>query len=171
RAHRPVSASRNVGTPESLDMPAPVVTTTQRAARRAWAAACTDASAVFNISGWSSLWKTPSVESKRGPARRRPREPRTARDNWLQSGGIQGRPQVPSPVRSAAARGRGVVHKNTHIGNPHLPDDADLLLLQPLLELLEQVHGTRDARRGQSLDGARREPALQLAGTQQHLEP
>src|SRR5256885_11476545 len=36
------------------------------------------------------------------------------------------------------SRGRGVVHKNTNIRNPHLPDDADLLLLQPLLELLEQ---------------------------------
>src|ERR1041384_1523742 len=105
----------------------------------------------------SSLWKTPSVASARRPARRRPREPRTARDNWLQSGGIQSRLQVPSRVRPAAARGGGGVHKNTHIGNPHLAHDADLLLLQPLLELLEQVHGARDARRGESLDGARSE--------------
>jgi len=49
--------------------------------------------------------------------------------------------------------------------------DADLLLFEPLLELLEQVDRPGDARRGQPLDGAGRETALELAGAQQYLQP
>src|SRR4029077_9719637 len=103
----------------------------------------------------SPLWKTPPVEPARVRARGKPRPPRAPRDILLPSGEIEYRLQVPSRVRPAAARTRGLLHKNnTHIRNRHLAHDPDLLLLQPLLELLEQVHGARDARRGQPLDGA-----------------
>src|SRR3989442_2604086 len=61
------------------------------------------------------------------------------------------------------------MHKDTLTLNPPV-HDADLLLFEPLLELLEQVDGAGNARRGQSLDGAGCEAALELPGAQQYLK-
>src|SRR5260370_15338633 len=73
-----------------------------------------------------------------------------------------------------------VMHKDTHTRKPPrsalaLPQarsahDPDLLVLEALLELLQQVHRPRDAGRGESLDGARREASFELASAQQHFE-
>src|SRR6059058_348314 len=72
---------------------------------------------------------------------------------------------VPPPARL-----RRRASKYSHWSPLPLAHHADLLLLQPLFELLQQMYGARDARRGQSLDGARREATLQLAGAQQPVE-
>src|SRR5207248_6850964 len=142
-------------------MPAPVVTTTRRAARSACAAACTVASDVFNISEWRARAAScmniltvvsPRLKPRLGPA-------------------AEAAMHRPFTGRCRAAS------LLAHFGQPNLvrnilplAHDADLLLLQPLLEHLQQVHGARDARRGESLDGARRETTLQLTGAQQRLE-
>jgi len=87
------------------------------------------------------------------------------RVKWLSPGRIDDALQVVSRSVERQGRWTGVMHKDTHTCNP-LTHDPDLLLLEPLLELLEQVHRPGDARRGQSLDGASREAALELPGAQ-----
>src|SRR3989442_6431846 len=48
--------------------------------------------------------------------------------------------------------------------------DVDLFLSEPLPELLEQVDRPGDARRGQALDRAGGEAALELPGAQYYVE-
>src|SRR5207237_9512281 len=81
----------------------------------------------------SSLWKTAPVEPAYRPAGRQAREHRGTPDNWLQSGRIEGRPQVPSRMWPAAAPVRGGVHKNTHIGKSHLAHHYESHLCPTLL--------------------------------------
>src|SRR5207237_496755 len=136
--------------PESRDMPAPVVTTRRRAARAARAAASTVAASVLDMSGWQArapscmkiltlVW--PRLKPRLGPA-------------------AEAAMHRPFTGRCRAAS------LLAHFGQPNvvtnnlpLAHHADLLLLQPLFELVQQMYGARDARRGQSLDGARREAA------------
>jgi hypothetical protein len=87
------------------------------------------------------------------------------RVKWISPGRIADALQVVSRSVERQWRSAGVMHKDTHTCNP-LPHDPDLLRFEPLLELLEQVNRAGDARRGQSLDGACREAALELAGAQ-----
>src|SRR5439155_22199252 len=110
-----------------------------------------------------------------------PRNPRTrgrrmeseaalgGRVKWMSTGRIEDALQVVSRSDERPWRRAGVMHKDTHTCNP-LVHDPDLPLFEPLFELLEQVNRAGDARCGQSLDGAGREPALELAGAQQHFE-
>src|SRR2546429_7441766 len=56
------------------------------------------------------------------------------------------------------------------MGTPHLPDDANLPLLEPAPESLEHMHGPRDARCRQPFDRPGAEPPLELTHSQQHLE-
>src|SRR2546425_436502 len=115
------------------------------------------------------LWKTrrPGPPSKRSEDGLR--APQGARVKWISSGRIDDALQVVSRSVERQWRWAGVMHKDTHTCNP-LVHDADLLLFEPLLELLEQVDGAGNARRGQSLDGAGCEAALELPGAQQYLK-
>ena len=90
---------------------------------------------------------------------------RDGRAKWISTGRIDDALQVVSRSVERQGRWTGVMHKDTHVCNL-LPHDPNLLLFEPQLELLEQVHRTGDARRGQSLDGPGREAALELPGAQ-----
>src|SRR5207245_7217049 len=85
---------------------------------------------------------------------------------------------MPAPVatttRGAARRARAAAWMAApsvfNMGTPHLPDDANLPLLEPAPESLEHMHGPRDARCRQPFDRPGGEPPLELAHSQQHLE-
>src|SRR5205823_11603170 len=130
----PVSASWNVGMPESRDIPAPVVTTTRRAARSA-CAACTVAASVSDISG------------------RQTRAPSCMKILTLVWPRLK--PRLVPAAEAAMHRpftGRcRAASLLAHFGQPNvvtnnlpLAHHADLLLLQPLFELVQQMYGARD---------------------------
>src|SRR6266571_9047574 len=64
-----------------------------------------------------------------------------------------------SPRRQRCGKVNCLVERSAH----HL----ELLLLKPLPEFLQQVHGPGDGGRGHALDGARGEAPLQLSDAEQ----
>src|SRR5712691_11416709 len=113
----------------------------------------------------AEVWKT-LRRDPRARGRSMASEPALGgRVKWISPGRIDDALQVVSRSVERQWRWARAMHKDTHTCNP-LPHDPDLLLFEPLLELLEQVNRAGDARRGQSLDGARREAALELSRAQ-----